>query len=1022
MNANFDKLKSLLKELFQLDRTDLDFGIYRIMNQKHDEIVSFLEHDLLPQVQDVFKASQAGSRAVIGADLQDAIEQAKKLGADPDSLPKVKELRAKYGEAIDVTALENEVFSDLYNFFRRYYHEGDFLSLRRYKEGVYAIPYEGEEVKLHWANHDQYYIKTSESFRDYTFKLSNGKRVHFKIVEADTEKDNSKVESGKERRFMLAEERPVQEENGELIIRFVYQPDTDKRKQDAHNEDTVKKVLAKRLPDWIHPLSAPAPTEKSPKRTLLEKHLTEYTARNTFDYFIHKDLGGFLKRELDFYVKNEILHIDDIENESAVQVDQKVLNKIKAIRKIALKIVEFLAQLENFQKKLWLKKKFVVETNYCITLDRIPDELYPEIAKSDAQREEWVRLFAIDEIKGDMVTPKYTKPLKKEFLKANPHLVLDTRHFDVKLRNTIISSIDNLDNTCDGVLINSENSQALMLLSESLNGSVRSIYIDPPYNTMDGDFPYKDNYAHSSWLSMMRDRCSLAKLLLSTDGHFVVHLDEHEVVRFHILLGEVFHPDSVIGPVIWDKRNPKGDATGIASQHEYLCWTVQDPASLKTPSGEMQRKKTNAQTILAKAESLVRKAGKVTDAVRDEFRSWLKEQAFSGGELAYNCLDEDGNVYRPVSMAWPNKKKAPDEYYEPLIHPKTKKPCPIPARGWRNPPATMKELLEKKQILFGSDETTQPTRKYLLKDNLTENVPSLFYYGGSDDDLQVAMGYVFPNPKPVAVGEYIISITASNKDSVVLDFFAGSGTTGHSVINMNRDDNGKRRYVLVEMGEYFDTVLKSRIEKVIYSKDWKDNKPVSRQGSSHMFKYIRLESYEDALNNLMLTRKTQQDDLLKTSKEFRESYMLSYMLDVESKDSLLNIQRFEDPFNYQLKIATGSAGETKPVTVDLAETFNYLIGLTVKHIDFIRGIKVIEGTDPKGNRVLVLWRKVGEMNNDKLDEWFKKQGYNTKDMEYDLIYVNGDNNLENLRRSDQTWKVRLIEEDFHRLMFECKDV
>jgi adenine-specific DNA-methyltransferase len=108
--------------------------------------------------------------------------------------------------------------------------------------------------------------------------------------------------------------------------------------------------------------------------------------------------------------------------------------------------------------------------------------------------------------------------------------------------------------------------------------------------------------------------------------------------------------------------------------------------------------------------------------------------------------------------------------------------------------------------------------------------------------------------------------------------------------------------------------------------------------------------------------------------------------------------------------------------VDLVETFNYLIGLTVRHIDMIRGVRVVEGTSPKGDRVLVLWRDMEEVDNDALDAWFEKQGYSTRDLEYDLIYVNGDNNLENLRRPDQTWKVRLIEPDFHRLMFDAQDV
>jgi adenine-specific DNA-methyltransferase len=138
--------------------------------------------------------------------------------------------------------------------------------------------------------------------------------------------------------------------------------------------------------------------------------------------------------------------------------------------------------------------------------------------------------------------------------------------------------------------------------------------------------------------------------------------------------------------------------------------------------------------------------------------------------------------------------------------------------------------------------------------------------------------------------------------------------------------------------------------------------------------------------------------------------------------SLLDLDRFEDPFSYTLQVSRGSVGETQPVTVDLLETFNYLLGLRVRHVDSIRGFKVVEAASPQGERVLVLWRNTREKSNAALDEFFQKQGYNTRDTEFDVVYVNGDNNLENLRRPDETWKVRLIEDEFKRLMFDVQDV
>jgi adenine-specific DNA-methyltransferase len=151
MKDNFSKLNDLLRELFQLDQADLDFGIYRIMNARRDEINRFLEQVLLPQVREAFSEYKSADKALLRKELDKAIDQAKALEIDPNTAPKVKELREKHeASSVDVAGLENEVYDHLYSFFKRYYDEGDFISLRRYKEGVYAIPYEGEEVKLYW--------------------------------------------------------------------------------------------------------------------------------------------------------------------------------------------------------------------------------------------------------------------------------------------------------------------------------------------------------------------------------------------------------------------------------------------------------------------------------------------------------------------------------------------------------------------------------------------------------------------------------------------------------------------------------------------------------------------------------------------------------------------------------------------------------------------------------------------------------------------------------------------------------
>lgn len=816
MNS-FEKLKTKLAELFQLDQADLDFGIYRIMNARREEINRFLESDLLPQVREAFGEYKSSDKAEIQKELDKVVEGVRAAGMDPEQAPKVKELRARLTEeAVDVTAIENVVYDHLYSFFSRYYDEGDFISLRRYKKGVYAIPYEGEEVKLHWANHDQYYIKTTEYFRDYAFKTPSGHRVHFKIAEADTEKDNIKAANGNDRRFLLHGDKPAAEENSELVIRFEYCPDGENRRQDVINADTAKRVMAdlneEKLLVWKERLSVmwKRAGGKETDKTILDKHLFDYTRRNTFDYFIHKDLGAFLRQELDFYIKNEVMRLDDVEEESAPRVEQ-YLSKIKVIRRIAHKIIDFLAQIENFQKKLWLKKKFVIETNYCVTLDRVPEELYPEIAANDAQREEWVRLFAIDEIEGDLHTPAYVEPLTSEFLKANDKLVLDTAWFADDFKYRLLIAIEDFDSHTDGLLVYADNFQALSCLEERYRRNIECIHIDPPYNTATSGFLYKNTYQHSSWLTMMLDRAVTAAGLLADNGAFQCHIDENEYESLYQILSTIGLPDA--GTIVWDKKNPMLGRKGIATQHEYVIWRGWSDGPIYLGS-------TSVRKILSAAKNIISKHGGVKDQSRREFSQWMSKcEELTGGERAYRLLDNDGRVFQSVAMGAPEPRTNP-KFHIPLIHPITGKECPVPPNGWSRAPETIRKLIDAGDVVFGADEKTQPRKKVYLTGESKRQVSSVIEEAGRGKQDVLALGVEFPYCHPVALYEKLLGAGMSMYGTA-LDYFAGSGTIGHAIVNLNREDKGNRKYILVEMGDHFDAVLKPRIKKVIYSKDWK---------------------------------------------------------------------------------------------------------------------------------------------------------------------------------------------------------
>ncbi|MDO4446380.1 MAG: site-specific DNA-methyltransferase [Bacillota bacterium] len=387
--------------------------------------------------------------------------------------------------------------------------------------------------------------------------------------------------------------------------------------------------------------------------------------------------------------------------------------------------------------------------------------------------------------------------------------------------------------TTENLYIEGDNLEALKLLQESYLAAVKLIYIDPPYNT-GHDFVYPDSFImdreeyakgtgyfdedgnvnfgrensetagryHSDWCSMMYSRLLLARNLLTEDGLILINMDENEISNLQKICGEIFGETNDLGTIVWDKRNPKGDARGISCQHEYIVVYAKNKAVF-TEKCKMQRPKKNAEAILKKADQLFSKVGDnyTLDDANAEFSAWMRMQKnFSGGEKAYNKIDGKGDVYRPVSMAWPNKKKAPDDYFVPLIHPVTNKPCPVPDRGWRNPSATMKKMMAEGRILFGKDETTIPNSKYLLKDNMYENIPSLLYYGSSDTELLSQMHIPFDTPKAVNIcKEHIKSFTGEG--DLILDFFSGSATLAHAIMQANAEDHRTRKYIMVQIPE-----------------------------------------------------------------------------------------------------------------------------------------------------------------------------------------------------------------------------
>ena len=969
MQESLQKLQNLLQQLFRSDAADLDFGIYRIINYRRDQIQNFINEELPTIVNNALNANTGAESA--HERITELENQVRELGAnlgeemlDADGnlinetyrerplIQQYLEAREQLGSPQTRDQRADAVFNHLYTFFSRYYDNGDFIPRRRYSQTErYTVPYNGEEVYLHWANRDQYYVKSGEHFSTYRFKTQNI-TVTLDLREVDIEKDN--VQGVKRFFIPLSTETIYKSETNEICVPFEYRSLTNEEKsrygtrdQQDRIIDTAELEIMARLTGHYNALSELA--QETDGVTILKKHLRTYTRRNTADFFIHKDLERFLNRELEVYIKNEVMPLSSLifEDTNFQEDNLTSVNWIetgKLVHCVASKIINFLAHIEEFQKRLWLKKKFVLSTDYCFTLDRVPEEFYPEIAQNDAQLEEWEDLFAIHEVDNNLIGADYTELLSIDFLKENTNLVLDTCHFDADFKNRLLAHFDNLDNQIDGLLIHGENFQGINLLLEKYRESLKTIYIDPPYNTNASAIPYKNNYKDSSWLSLMADRLSLSREFLPNNGIICVAIDDVEVSPLRFILQSLFEKELGISTV---RSNPQGRSrTGYFSPaHEYALFYGKSEASPGSlPKTEKQKSSYPYQDEKGYYtwDNLIRRppGDNREDVptmfypiyVRQDDTIRIPKMVWNETERVYNILedpDEDEENIFPVKSGVEKRWR----------------------HGWEKVSRERTEYRVRREDNIRIEYKSRMLEEAVPKTWWGEGTYAAARYGTTL--LEEMLGpKVFDFPKSVYLVSDCLRASCLNSYETVLDYFGGSGTTAHATIHLNREDGDKRKYILIEMGHHFETVLKPRVKKAVYAERWKDAKPVSRESRlSHIIKYQRIESYEDALNNIEFT---ERENLLLDEHQF------SYLLGSETHESstLLRVSKLQNPFNYQLNIVKDMQIQSQ--TVDLPETFNYLLGLTLKTRrclkDSDRCYLVYKGT-VRQKPVVIIWRE-----------------------------------------------------------------
>ncbi|MEM3611768.1 MAG: site-specific DNA-methyltransferase [Thermoplasmata archaeon] len=948
MEEKKGRLCTLLKKLFCIEVPDRDYGIYRIAKIKRDKIEQFIDA----------------------------------------TVKKIDNMKIINPE---------DAFTYVYDFFNRYFVDGDFIPRRRlvfrtFEYGIPCkpspdqksdndeflyVPYNGEEVLVYWATRDMYYVKTTILYHDYRFTAGNY-TILFKIKNArmyeNTPKEQRKL-------YVIFDEIVWDHKKNELTVYFMlYDKTGEKSKQKNLDNETEEKIQEGNAEDSSEDsVEKDAITEENNENekrskqkkindiiienirreiqknnetlfqildkkmensdeTVLEWHLREFTEKNRKEYFIHKHLKEFLESELDFYIQNKILKLGDAIDSMNVDEIKTRIEISKLIKDVCVEIIEFLAQLEEFQKKLWEKKKFVISTHYVITLDKINeyaraflDAAVKEIISNERQIAEWKELFEIEVTKESDLWEEQTKIGGTGKEKIWKKLPLDTQFFSEKFKLQLLEALTQhhaLDDILDGVLIKSDNWQALNLLLEKYKGAIQTIYIDPPFNKeQEADYLYSVKYKDSTWCTLLENRIRLGREFLNEQGSIFVRCDYNGNWLVRPLMNEIFGKENFRNEIVIPKTKEffktMKHIKKFSEETESLFW-FSKTKNIKFHLIYRGKKKTSKYPPFLPAE------------------------------------DKNFRDYREI-----NGKI----YYSPK------------GRKWGIEQEDVETLIEQKRLVFENGKWYLVTYQEPVKNHWL------------DDFQGYSRKWNFDTENSEALLKRVIDCS-SDKGDLVMDFFIGSGTTTAVAHKLGR------KWLGIEMGEHFWSVVLPRMKKVLYYDKSGISKEVKEYQGGGFFKYQVLEQYDDTLLNIGF-----KDE--KTLEEFRD-YFLKYMLDFETKysDARLNVDKLHTPFDYKLKILFHN--QIEEFAVDLIETFNYLLGLKVEGWrTFKNGSRtyvVVTGKTGQ-NSVIVIWRDIRNINYSD-DRKFIENNI-LKNEIFDIIYINGYHTVPNGILLDNEFKRRM---------------
>jgi len=681
----------------------------------------------------------------------------------------------------------DELFDKLYSFFSRYFTESGsiYFNSTPFHNNIYEKVYTDEkDVILFWKTQMLYYVKTDRIFRSLPIEF-DGLKFYF---------DASKIENKKanEKRSLIYELKEIKDDKT-IIFDVQYSEKGTKTKQD----EILKAIKRKGI----------AITEEQ-----LDRAFKVFEKQSEVDFFINKNARAFLQEQFKLWSYQYFW-------EGAKEWGPDRVNQLQILKAIAFKIIDFISQFEDELVKIWNKPKFVKNSNYVITLDRIVDKKLVEKIKRHKNYKEQVKEWKELGIDQD-----------------NSKAPIDTKYFK-DLEIEILSQFDDLDQSLDGWLIKSENYQALNTILPKFKEKVQTIYIDPPFNT-GNDFPYIDRFQDSSWLSLMSNRVEIAKNLLYKKGGLFLHLDWNANFLGRLLLDNILGEENFRNEIVWAYTGAGTTPGQFPRKHDNILWF------------------SKSEDILFNSEDL---------------RVPYKKSSASAGKTSFTG-------------------KADEE--------------------------TLRKLDERGKLI----------------EDWWSDIGTIGYAHSQ------ILG--FETQKPERLLQRII-ISNSNKDDFIMDFFLGSGTTTAVAHKLGR------KWLGVEMGEHFYSVILPRMKNVLAYDKSGISKEVNEYQGGGFFKYYELEQYEEALANC----KYEDSDLFNSpSKTPYQEYV--FMKD-EKMLNALEIDYEEEKVKVDLNKLYSD--------IDIAETLSNLTGKWIKKIndgevEFEDGMKInTKDLDYKLIKPLIWW-------------------------------------------------------------------